>query len=214
MDKLILGLLMLKKLTVYEIKNIIKQSFKTVCSDSLGSIQAAIKKLLRTEMITYDEYVEKGVNKKRYSITEKGRNEFSAWLKIPADFGGSKTMESGKLLFMGLVPQEQRKHLIDGMIKNLEESLSYMTTLRIYIKENDGQETAIEYWKQNPEYYEGLKKVTHNKNMKQNAEAIFFFQVASLLQGIDTVKFHIQWLKSLKEKINNQNFNPIEEDII
>ena len=214
MDKLILGLLMLRQLTVYEIRGIIKRNFKTACSDSLGSIQAAIKKLLAAEMITFNEYVEKSVNKKRYSITDKGRVEFSAWLKIPANLDGSKTTENAKLLFMGFAPQKERFKLIDGMINNLEEGLGYMTVLRTYIKENDGKDTALEYWKQNPEYYEGLTKVTQITDMKQNADSILFFQVASLLQGIDTFKFNIQWLQSLKEKMNTTNFNPIEEDIL
>ena len=214
MDKLILGLLMLRQLTVYEIRGIIKRNFKTACSDSLGSIQATIKKLLAAEMIIFNEYVEKSVNKKRYSITDKGRVEFSAWLKIPANLGGSKTTENAKLLFMGFAPQKERFELIDGMINNLEEGLGYMTALRTYIKENDGKDTVLEYWKQNPEYYEGLTKVTQITDMKQNADSVLFFQVVSLLQGIDTFKFNIQWLKSLKEKLNKTSFNPIEEDIL
>jgi len=214
MDNLILGLLMLRQLTVYEIRSIIRRNFKTACSDSLGSIQAAIKKLLTAELIAYTEYVEKSVNKKRYSITEKGRNTFSQWLQVPADLTGSKNMENAKLLFMGLVPQEERSKLIDGMIESLEEALGYMTALRIYIKENDGKQVAIEYWKQNPEYYDGLVKVTQTTDMTQNADAIMLFQVVSLLQGIDAFKFNIQWLKTLKEKINTPGFNPVEEDIL
>ena len=45
MDKIILGILMLNRMTAYEIKNVIKLSYKSICSDSLGSIQAALKKL-------------------------------------------------------------------------------------------------------------------------------------------------------------------------
>jgi DNA-binding PadR family transcriptional regulator len=214
MNKLILGLLMLRQLTVYEIRGIIKRNFKTACSDSLGSIQAAIKKLLAAEMITFNEYVEKSVNKKRYSITDKGRAEFSAWLKIPADLGGSKTTENAKLLFIGYAPQKERFELIDGMIKNLEKGLGYMIALRTYRKDNDGKDAVFEYWKQNPEYYEGLTKVTQITDMKQNADSFIFFQVASLLQGIDTIEFNIHWLKQLKEKMNMTSFNPIEEDIL
>lgn len=45
MDKLILGLLMIKHFTVYEIRQVMRQNFSSMCSDSLGSIQAALKKL-------------------------------------------------------------------------------------------------------------------------------------------------------------------------
>ena len=64
MDKIILGILMLRRMTAYEIRNIIKNNFKSMCSDSLGSIQSALKKLFELKMVTYEELVEKGVNKK------------------------------------------------------------------------------------------------------------------------------------------------------
>ena len=68
MDKIILGILMLNRMTAYEIKNVIKLSYKSICSDSLGSIQAALKKLFDLDMVTFEEVVENGVNKKRYAI--------------------------------------------------------------------------------------------------------------------------------------------------
>lgn len=47
MDKIILGLLMLKKLTIYELRSIIEMNFTSMCSNSMGSIQAAIKSCLK-----------------------------------------------------------------------------------------------------------------------------------------------------------------------
>lgn len=76
MDKIILGLLMIKTMTGYEIRNNIKNNFSLMCSDSAGSFQSAIEKLLSMGMITCEEYVEKGVNKKRYTITDKGHSTF------------------------------------------------------------------------------------------------------------------------------------------
>ena len=51
---------MIKHFTVYEIRQIIRQNFTSICSDSLGSIQAALKKLSQQEAVTFSEYVEKG----------------------------------------------------------------------------------------------------------------------------------------------------------
>ena len=53
MDKLILGLLMIKHFTVYEIRQVMRQNFSYMCSDSLGSIQAALKKLSQQGAVTY-----------------------------------------------------------------------------------------------------------------------------------------------------------------
>lgn len=46
MDKIILSILILKRLTAYEIRNIIRQNYSSMCSDSLGSIQVALKNCL------------------------------------------------------------------------------------------------------------------------------------------------------------------------
>lgn len=50
MDKIILGILMPRRLTAYEMRNIIRENFKSMCSDSLGSIQSALKKLVEKQL--------------------------------------------------------------------------------------------------------------------------------------------------------------------
>lgn len=64
MDTIILGFLMIQASTIYELRQSIKNSLSTVSSDSTGSIQAALKKLLSKNMITFKERVDTGVNKK------------------------------------------------------------------------------------------------------------------------------------------------------
>ena len=44
MDKLILGLLMIKRFTVYEIRQVMRQNFSSMCSDSLGKYPSSLKK--------------------------------------------------------------------------------------------------------------------------------------------------------------------------
>ncbi len=83
MDILILGMLMLKKLTIYEMRKHIEMNFTSMSSSSMGSIQAAIKKLLHHGMVRFDEYVENGVNKKMYEITDAGREYFLAAISKP-----------------------------------------------------------------------------------------------------------------------------------
>ena len=108
MDKIILGILMLMRLTTYEIRNIIRQNYNAMCSDSLGSIQVALKKLLQAGFVTCSEFVENGVNKKRYSIMDSGRTIFMDWLKTPVDMSKTKNMDLGQLVLMGLVPATQQ----------------------------------------------------------------------------------------------------------
>ena len=108
MDKLILGLLMIKPFTVYEIRQVTRQNFSSMCSDSLGSIQAALKKLSQQGAVTASEYVEKGKMKREYAITASGRILFLDWLKTPIDMTKNKNMDLGKFLFMGYLPKKDQ----------------------------------------------------------------------------------------------------------
>lgn len=203
MDKILLGLLMLKRLTVYEIRSIIRSNFRSMCSDSLGSIQAAIKKLLAAQMVTCSEYVEKGVNKKQYSITDTGRKAFMEWLQVPADMTDFKSMELGKLLFMGLVPTENRLSLIDAIISKLEAELSGLLGIWASIQYSNDIEKAIEEWKADTEYLTGIQNATRNLDVIENAKGIGTFEIMTLRYGIDSFRFNIDWFRTVREKLAN-----------
>jgi len=202
MDKLILGLLMIQRLTVYEIRAAVKKNFWSICSDSMGSIQAAIKKLLAAGMIEFSEYVEKSVNKKRYFITEKGRKEFLSWVQTPADMTSATNMELGKLLFMGLAPAEKHGELIDQIIADTEKELKLHLELQARLNENlpAAQELFKAYWQQDPEYHKGIQDAMQSTNDSENINNMAFYQLMALQYGIDSMKFDIEWFKKLKER--------------
>lgn len=202
MNKLLLGLLMLQRLTVYELRNIISKRLWGICSDSTGGIQAAIKKLLASELIVYDEYVERSVNKKRYSITDKGREEFLAWVQTPADLTGTTKMELSKLFFMGLVPTEKRTSLIDGLIKNTEKELERYLELESAINSSieGAKEGFMAFWENNPEYCEGIRNAVQNTNDERNLIDISDYQMSSIQFLIATRKFEIEWFKNFRER--------------
>jgi len=197
MDKLLLGLLMTKKLTVYEIRTLIRQNFSDVCSDSLGAIQSAIKKLLDADMVIFHEYVEKSVNKKRYAITDKGRKALVEWLHKPANIGDSKNMDLAKILFMGILPKETRASLLDEVVAKLEEGLQYLLQIQ----------AAVDAARETPEQFETLKNqlfeewsndAEYFSHVADKFEDMAYFQHATLRYGIDLVKFNIEWFKKLK----------------
>ena len=201
MDKLILGLLMLNRLTVYEIRMIIKKNFWGICSDSMGSIQAAIKKLLAAGMVEFEEYVEKSVNKKRYSITAKGREAFQSWVETPAEISSATNMELGKLLFMGLMPAAKQEALIDEIIADEEKELKLHLKLQEDISimsYDDAHQALLGYWKQDPEYHKGVQAAIGSEDDIANINSIVRYQELTLQYGIDYMKFNIEWFKKLK----------------
>lgn len=199
MNKLILGLLMQKKLTVYEIRAIIRQNFKDVCSDSLGAIQAAIKKLLADEMVVFSEFVEKSVNKKQYAITAKGRAALFEWLKTPADVSEAKNMEFGKIFFMGMLPKEERVRVLGETIAQLEMDLPFLEELQATIeatRENHAdfeqqKKQLFEMWQAEPEYF---------SDVIGKFDDLAFYSTATLHYGMELIKFNIEWFKKLQKR--------------
>lgn len=201
MDKIILGILMLHRMTAYEIKNVIKNSFKSMCSDSLGSIQVALKRLFEMEMVIFEEVVENGVNKKRYAITEVGQAELLEWLKIPIDNSKTKNVDLAKLLFMGYVSKKEQEILIDKVILSLEEEYKSFLQLRESIDISAEQLQIEEYLNLDKQYQERMKSLYNENNLSSKIKEISKFTLAALDYGIDNVEFNIEWFKKLKKKL-------------
>ncbi|MDF2700338.1 MAG: hypothetical protein K0Q49_1896, partial [Haloplasmataceae bacterium] len=139
MENIILSLLLIKSMTIYEMRMFIQQCLNTVCSDSLGSIQAAIQKLKSKNCIVFREYTEKSLIKKEYSITETGLTQFKAWIQVPMNLQKIKNMEEGKFFFLGMVPKEVRIQSLNGYIDSLmmeQEKLVQIQKFVEYSKEN------------------------------------------------------------------------------
>lgn len=119
MEYIILGLLSLKPMTGYEIGLFVKKNLAMICSSSAGSVQTALKKLVANGSITYEEIVENKKNKKIFSITDQGTNDFMGWVKTPMQTEKVKNMELSKLFFLGFATKEQRIAAIQGYIKDL-----------------------------------------------------------------------------------------------
>lgn len=180
MEKIILGLLMIKTMTGYEMRSFIKHHLSLICSDSAGSFQTALQKLLVANMITCSEYVEKSINKKLYTITELGRSTFFQWEEQPMNHKKSKYMELGKLFFLGMLETEKRMPLLRTYISQLTEEQTKLTQL----KENILL-TEAAY----------LDEFTNNKAAMDR----FRYQMVTLDYGIASLGFEIQWYGQLIE---------------
>lgn len=204
MDKIILGILMLHRMTSYEIRMVIKNNFKSMCSDSLGSIQAALKKLLELEMITYEEVVEKGVNKKRYSIIDKGQEALIAWIKIPIDTSKTKNIDFGKLLFMGLVSKEEQRELLDQVILSLEQEYMNLKALKASIPVEEERKAQENYLLSDAEYSDRIRKLSDHNDISDHIQEISIFTMATLEYGLELAAFNLEWFKKLREKIEKK----------
>lgn len=177
MENIILGLLLLQARTIYELRKRINEGLNLMYSCSMGSIQAAIKKLLKSGFIVFDEKIENGKVKKLYSITLEGKRQFDLWVKSSIDIGNAKNPELSKIYFMGFADKETRIKLIEKHIDDLKI------------------------------VYSDLEKICSEGDVLSNEmqeNEIFYFQLQTAIYGRDLMQFNIEWYKKLLKNIKEQ----------
>ena len=121
MEHVVLGLLIIQSLTLYGLNQAFKQGISMFYSASYGSLQIAVKNLLNRGMIVYDEKVDKGRNKKVYSITELGKDGFYQWMLDEIPVNKLEVTALAKLYFLGLIQsREQREQIISEILSKIE----------------------------------------------------------------------------------------------
>ena len=145
MEYVILGLLLIRPMTVYDINSVFKKGISLFFSASYGSIQSALKKLLQTEKITCEESVESGRHKKTYSITEKGSNEFFAWIESPIPENKLEVNILSKIYFLGLVRSSKIKTaILMDMRDRIDLSLKELSKLGIEEKQKERNDRQMQ----------------------------------------------------------------------
>lgn len=175
MEYIILGLLLIKPMTGYEISRFIKVNLSMICSSSAGSVQTAIKKLLADHKIQFSEFVENGKNKKEFFITDLGKAEFSRWIQNPMQTEKVKNMELSKLFFLGFAEKEQRKAAISGYISQLEAAKNNLLSIKKSFEKMDLSLDAL--------------------------QDVFCYQHYTLEYGIASAEFEISWYRQLLKKM-------------
>ena len=174
MDHLILGLLLLRSRTIYELQQAVSSGLNLMYSSSLGSIQAAIRKLLAENLITSTEIQQGNRLKKLYTISDAGRKAFSDWVETPINAAAARHPELGKLFFMGFSDPAVRRSNIQAVIDGLQQPYAVLCQI---CREAETMEVPPE------------------------ARDILHYQAASAQFGRDFMKFQIDWYQTfLKEE--------------
>ncbi|HQO79408.1 MAG TPA: PadR family transcriptional regulator [Deltaproteobacteria bacterium] len=126
---IILGFLMDRRLTGYELRKAFSLSFSFFSGLSYGSIYPALKKMEKEGLITLEVQMQDGApNRKVYTITEQGRREFMASIREPFPLERQRYGFIMHLFFFShLAPQERirlaREHLLS--VQKVREELEH-----------------------------------------------------------------------------------------
>ena len=176
MENIILGLLMLQSRTIYQLRKRINEGLNLMYSCSTGSIQAAIKKLLKSGFISVSEISEDGKDKKLYSITDAGKVQFNSWVNSAVGNNTAKNPELAKIYFMGFSEKENRIIQIENYINDLRKT--YFELEKIC---EDGEKMSAE--------------------IRDNE--IAFYQLQTAKYGRDFMKFNLDWYNRLLKDIRS-----------
>ena len=202
MENIILSLLLIKNMTIYEMRMFIQECLTTVCSDSLGSIQVAVKKLIEKNCIMYREYTENGINKKEYSITDAGLNQFREWIQIPMNLQKIKNMEEGKFFFLGMVPKQIRIQSLKGYIESLEmekEKLLRIQEFNENVKDRVIQ-SKVERILEDKALSNHLLEVSDEEKLDPVVENIYRYQMYNLEYGLKRIQEDISFFQTILER--------------
>lgn len=175
MEYAVLGLLLIKAMTIYELNGAFKQSMSLFYSASYGSLQTAVKKLTQKGYVAYVESVENGRHKKTFSITGEGTKAFFAWMQDGIPMSKLEVTALCKLHFLGLVADlDERKKIVASIITALEEMISGL---------------------------EGYDKEIKAYQIPESYQTIFFYQAKTLDYGMMAHKAALEWFKTLLSKM-------------
>lgn len=169
MEFVILGFLMIRNLTQYDLKNALQQKVSPFFSASLGSIQAALKKLEINGHVEFNEVVENGRRKKVYAINDQGRQYFLDWMLSSIAPNQLEQDAATRLFFLGLMSSSERLAVNQEIIKQLESTVQ------------DFEAASIE---------------SQQKAVPQQFEDVVKYQLKTLDLGLFYHKCMLEWFRN------------------
>ncbi|MBI4928425.1 MAG: PadR family transcriptional regulator [Anaerolineae bacterium] len=174
MEFVLLGLLALRPMSLYELNKILERSISLFYSASFGSLNATLSRMLENGWVTAEQRVEKGRNKKIFSLTDAGQQAFQGWLvsAIPAE----KVKEPAltRLFFMGMMPAADRLRVLETHLNHLRQTQAALDVL-----------------------FQQASAVQVEARLEEVAE----FQRYTLAFGRDYYAFNIQWYENLLDQL-------------
>jgi DNA-binding PadR family transcriptional regulator len=178
MEYVVLGLLLIRPRTIYEINSQFKMNISLFYKASYGSLQIVVKKLAAKGYIDYKESTENGRHKKTYRITNTGTQAFFIWMREEIPINNLEVVGLSKLFFLGLLKDSDEREKVIGKIRaGLKETINEL---------------------------ELVGKQIHSYPIPESAKAVFYYQAKTLDYGIWANKAALKWFNQLSSEIQQQ----------
>lgn len=108
MAHVILGLLLLRPMSLYDLLKAFEEGISLFYSASAGSIKRALDGLLRRGQVEIVSQDVEGRRRKTYGITDAGRAAFQEWILSPPERADMDTAVLSRVYFLGLLDATDR----------------------------------------------------------------------------------------------------------
>ena len=146
----LLGLLSIRAMSGYEIKQMIEQSIGNFWSESFGQIYPVLKRLEREGLIAAEE---PGVGKaggtrvsRRFRLTARGEQRLQAWLPVPARPQVPRNELLLKLFFGADAPVAVMKEQIEATRAIYQADLKRYQAITTRIRKTRANLPGFPYW--------------------------------------------------------------------
>ncbi|MGH8964104.1 MAG: PadR family transcriptional regulator [Actinomycetes bacterium] len=173
MAHVILGLLLLRPQSLYDLVKNFEAAVSLLYSASSGSIRRALETLLTGGLIEVDQVEPGARGRKTYRVTDAGRDEFHAWMTGPMTGPDAEAAALPRLFFLGMLGPAERAEVLARVIARIEKDLGRFEEVGEKI---DAEEIPEEF------------------------RDVFAFQRATLDYGLASQRFALQWFRELAER--------------
>ena len=134
---MVLGFLMERSMTGYELKKVFSISFSFFSGLSYGSIYPALRKMEQEGLITMRMEIQDGApNRKVCTITDAGRQAFMEALRAPFSLDKAKSPYLAKLFFFAHLSPEERAAMTAKHLQTIQEVQGQLDAVRPEIEAN------------------------------------------------------------------------------
>lgn len=123
LEFVILGFLMYRSLSGYQIKRFMEESTSNFMDASFGSIYPALNRLEKKGLVTIIEEQTGKKLVKKYSLSEEGKEAFLEWLSIPAEFTPFGYEYLAKVFFYGFIDRDEARTLVEKLAGSIDKKI-------------------------------------------------------------------------------------------
>lgn len=137
MAHVILGLLLLRPMSLYDLIRAFEAGISLVYSASSGSLKRALDGLLDRGHVEVESVEGAARGRKVYRVTDAGRAAFRDWMRSEVSESDAETASLSRLFFLGLLTEPERSDVLAHIESRLAADLARLEALGLEVDRAD-----------------------------------------------------------------------------